>query len=297
MLRSHCLGLWESHSGNKLSHLPFTSNTLLLLSLAVWSSLTQLGSMSPPQACAALEGISATSRESAEGTRSLPASCQAGPALGNSQAQVSPSFSRANSSQEQSRQQILRETVAAACRRDGGLSASLEEQWVGGKGFSVPRLPWYSQSQPAGPLLPQEPWSGRTGCFPSPSLLGFFQQPHPRAARITWDREPNRQQGLHSQGCSLSAGPPADMAMLTLTHRFPPSCDMPGSPRILDPQQTGAPPERPCLPPAPPAGLTLQRGEGRRRGQDAQACGAGSRLRGLCCHLQGTAGLVAVLLP
>lgn len=47
---------------------------------------------------------------------------QAAPMLGNSQARVSPGFSRANSSQEQTCQQILGETVAAVSRGDGWLS-------------------------------------------------------------------------------------------------------------------------------------------------------------------------------
>lgn len=141
---------------------------------AVWSSLTQPGSSQPPPRPCSSRGSQpcpgSPPRGQGTGSRQVPPACVPGrTALGSSQAQVSPGFSRANSSQEQTRQQILGETVAAVSRRDRGLPGWPRGAVAGWQGM-VPR-PRCPRPEAAGPLLPQrqEPRLGRAGCGSAPS--------------------------------------------------------------------------------------------------------------------------------
>lgn len=204
---------------------------------AVRSSLTQPAHHKTTQ----LSGVLATSQMSTVGTRdgqqagpSCP-TCQAGPSLGSSRPQVSPGFSRANSSQEETRQQILGETVAAVSRRDGegGALSRPRGAVAGWRGMlwspgcrSVPgrrlRGPFSCRGRSRGSagldaarLLP-----GR-----NPSAFAGFFPPAPSKSR-SYNPEPGSKQA--AGGCipgdaappdPPSSPPPADTAVPTLTPR------------------------------------------------------------------------------
>lgn len=267
MLPAHCLGQWGSPSDNKpnLSH--FTSNTLCFL---LPDSLKQPGSGQPTPRLRGSRGVPAAFQGSTVGTRHAQ---QAGPPL--LRARPDPLWEAARLRFLQAfpdriplKNQPVSKFLGKRLQLCAG-SAGPDARWPNGKGrpgcqsAQSPRPEPQLSSIPAG-IMP----------FPEgfPPALSKRKSNNPRAGTEK------------AAGAAFPACPRTGTVVPTLTLRCRvragPTAPRPA--RLLPHPDPAANRSSPRVSPPGPRGCPAQAADG----------GAGRRLRGLCCHLQGTAGLV-----